>query len=135
MRLEDPGTGKRRIVDLFTDLGGAVTMRHLAREAIGRGFWSEAELDGAVLGWAVKQCRDVIRSEGENGLPFAVPVEKGPHPVWKQLTLIDSLEEANFVLQERAAAVVADHAKLLELQRYFVRRFGGGISSVPMLVY
>lgn len=132
MRLEGE-TKASQLRSLHKDLGGDLTMRELATNAIDRGIWKRTQLDGAALVWAAKQCQQAMAQRDDRGLPHATPIEKGQQPRWRQLDFLD-LEEANFVLQDRAGGIIADHAELVALRKFFVKQFPGeDVSSIPRL--
>jgi hypothetical protein len=128
---EDEMTLEERIKGVYLELG-CPDIRTLARECLARGFWDDDRLDGAVISWASKQVKVACARLGANGLPFAMPIEKGAHPRWKQPDLF-SIEEANFVIRERSEALRADHDALRRLHQFFVEKFGGGVQSIPDL--
>jgi len=128
----DERTLDDRIQETFQELGSP-DMRTLAKECVSRGFWEEDQLDRAVMVWAAKRVKDACSRLDVRGIQFAIPIEKGAHPQWKQPDLF-SVEDANFVIRDRINVLHEHHDSLKRLHQFFVDKFGGGVQSIPELV-
>ena len=120
------------IRDLFVELGGNVPIRVLATEAITRGAIPESVLRRCQLRGVSDICRQALRAETDEELPFAQPTGRGSDDPWLQLDLF-TYNRAELLLQERAEDLRRDNRKLRRLWTWCFEKFGRA-PEIPQLV-
>jgi hypothetical protein len=113
----------RTLRDLFVELGGAMPPRVLAEHALSRNIIPADVLATCQHRGLTALCRDALKGETEDGLPFAKPTtgEKGAR--WAQLELFSSTEFESLLARE-SQGLMNDHRALAKLQRWGEQKFG-----------